>query len=213
MCRRMVRHSDTAHICARFSVRRRPESLPATWNLTGGDTTFVIRRKAEGRGREAVPMRWGLALDHPLLETAPPHRCIPARVLTRAARLEALFLTNRCIVPVDAFYMGPAAWAKGARPWAFALADSGLIGMAGLWIGPPGGETVALIATSPNESVALMDDSMPALLFPEDERAWLNAAHPYDAYTLIKPFPAELMRAWPVVEEGADGPDMLRRVA
>jgi putative SOS response-associated peptidase YedK len=106
--------------------------------------------------------------------------------------------------------MGPAAWAKGAYPWAFALDDAAMIGIAGLWIG----DSFAIVSTSPNESVALMDENMPAILFPDDEREWLDSgAEFYDAYNLLKPFPAELMRAWPVAEHSGDGPDLLQRVA
>jgi putative SOS response-associated peptidase YedK len=209
MCNRMVRTSELSLLCTRFSVRARPSiAARPTWNLSPGDATPVVRRNRRAR-RELAMLRWGVKLDHPLFG-AKPATSLPAGSLGRAALLESLFLTNRCIVPADAFFMGPAAWAKGAHPWAFTLNDAGVIGIAGLWLG----ESFAIISTSPNESVALMDETMPAILFPEDEREWLDPdAGFYDAYNLLKPFPAELMRAWPVAGHGNDGPDVLRRVA
>jgi len=210
MLSRMARHSDAAAMCARFSVRARPPSAPPpTWNLAAGMIAPVVQRFPRKR-RELALMRWGLEIDHHLLGGTMDAAVVPAAAIYRAALLESLFLSNRCIVPVDAFYVGPAAWARGGRPWAFAMEDGAMIGIAGIWTG----DGFALISTSPNESVALMDDHMPAILFPEDEREWLDHGTGfYDAFNLLKPFPAELMRAWPVSQAGADGPDLLRRVA
>ena len=208
MCSRMVRTSEIRALCARFSVHARPPfSADPTWDLSAGDLTPAVRRRPRAR-RELSLLRWGLVLDHPLFDSTT--LSIRAGALRRAALLESLFMGNRCIVPVDAFYMGPASWAKGARAWAFAMEDAAMIGIAGLWAG----DNFAIVSTSPNESVALMDETMPAILLPEDERIWLDPnADFYDAYNLLKPFPAELMRAWPVAEDGGDGPDVLRRVA
>ena len=55
---------------------------------------------------------------------------------------------------------------------------------------------------------------MPAILFPEHEREWLSAnTSSSAAYNLIKPYPADLMRAWPVAQVQGEGPGLLARVA
>ena len=219
MCARFALHSDMEKIRARFRVRGKAHAAWAPrWNVTRGDEVPIIRRSEKGK-REIALLKWGLELDYHLLDAADgPAIAIPARSLKRAALLQSLFLTQRCILPLDAFYVTPA-YAGHARDWAFACAEDGILGVAAIWVPEPRGKhqgSFAIVETSPNESVALLSEAMPAMLFDEHERAWLGpATHPYDAYNLIKPYPADLMRAWPVARNAAetDGPGLLARVA
>ncbi len=217
MCERFALHSDMALIRARFSVRTKAcsEWMPR-WNLERGDEAPVIRRGENGR-REIAVLRWGLALDHPLLEVNEGAvTTIAARSLKRGALLKSLFESKRCILPLDAFYV-TSPFAPKARPWAFSLDEENTMGVAAIWLPGPlrnGAGNFALISTSPNESIALLSDAMPAILFPEHEREWLSAGtSSRAAYNLIKPYPADLMRAWPVAHEKGDGPNLLARVA
>ncbi len=217
MCERFALHSDMASIRARFRVRAKTalEWTPR-WNLGRGDEIPIIRRGKNGR-REVAALKWGLAFDHPLLECENGFATsIAARSLKRGALLKSLFETQRCILPLDAFYVTPS-YAKAARPWAFALDEDAPMGVAAIWAPHPkgrGAASFAIISTSPNESVALLNDTMPAILFPEHEREWLSTnTHSAAAYNLIKPYPADLMRAWPVARLESDGPELLARIA
>jgi putative SOS response-associated peptidase YedK len=217
MCARFALHSDMASIRGRFGVRSnvRSEWSPR-WNMKTGDNAPIIRRGKNSR-REIAILKWGLELDHPLLETeGGPATTLAARSLKRGALLNALFETNRCIVPLDAFYVTPP-FASKAHTWAFAQDDEATMGAAAIWVPDPDPNKTghfAIILTSPNESVALLDESMPAVLFPEQEREWLSVNTPPDAaYHLIKPYPADLMRAWPVARLSGEGPGLLARVA
>src|ERR1700747_2809055 len=75
------------------------------------------------------------------------------------------FERRRCLVPVDNFY----EWKKteaGKQPYAIALADRGLMALAGLWENwhSPTGEWVssfAIITTMPNELCAELHNRMP----------------------------------------------------
>jgi putative SOS response-associated peptidase YedK len=217
MCERFALHSDMASIRARFSVgtKARPEWTPR-WNLERGDEAPIIRRGEHGR-REIAVLKWGLELNHPLLNiNEGPATGIAAHSLKRGALLTSLFETKRCILPLDAFYVGPPLASK-ARPWAFALDDAQTMGAAAIWLPDPGRNGVgrfAIILTSPNESIALLNECMPAILFPEHEREWLSTkTRSSAAYNLIKPYPADLMRAWPVARLKGEGPGLLARVA
>lgn len=220
MCNRLVRSSESATICARFSVRTRPIPPAVTsWNVRARHRLPVIRMAANRR-RELALLKWGLELDHHALSTEDGVIvAITALELRRAALLQDLFSTNRCIVPVDAFYAGPPQHARGGHHWAFALDDSSIMGVAAMWLPHADGtDRCAIITTGPNESLALVDERMPAILYPEDERAWLApSTNPYAAYNLIMPYPAEMMRGWPVAKAREasllDGPELLRRVA
>jgi putative SOS response-associated peptidase YedK len=90
-------------------------------------------------------------------------------------------------VPVDNFY----EWAKtaaGKQPYAIALADRGLMALAGLWENwrSPAGEWVrsfAIITTTPNELCAQLHNRMPVVLKPEAWPVWLGE-DPVDASAL-----------------------------
>jgi putative SOS response-associated peptidase YedK len=208
MCTRMARESSIATIAARFGARGRwPECAAAS--LSAGDATPVVRWGARGK-REIAMLRWGMLSEHPLAHGSGPLTTIAARSVDRAALLQELFPEHRCIVPVDAFHAGPVAWAKNAPVWEFRLFDDTLMGIAGLWFA----DRFAIITTGPNESVALIEDAMPAILYPRDEAAWLNPrTHPYKAHRLIMPYPAESMRALPIPAGKGKAPDLLHRVA
>jgi putative SOS response-associated peptidase YedK len=77
--------------------------------------------------------------------------------------------------------------------------------MAGLWDtwNAPDGSTIktcALITTEPNELMAMIHDRMPVILHPRDYAKWLDPSPqtPDQLLPLIKPFPADVMDAYPV---------------
>src|ERR1700730_5369344 len=80
--------------------------------------------------------------------------------------------------------------------------DQGTEGEAGLWENwkdPKTGEwirTFVIITTDANTLVADIHDRMPVILAPSDYARWLgDEADPHD---LIRPFPSEAMRMWPI---------------
>jgi SOS response associated peptidase (SRAP) len=67
------------------------------------------------------------------------------------------------------------------------------------WKEPASGEwirTFAIITTDANELVANIHDRMPIILAPNDYARWLGEKP--DPRDLMRPFPAELMRMWPI---------------
>ena len=217
MCERFALHSDLASIRVRFGVRIkiRFEWSPR-WNLRRGDKAPIVRRGKNGR-REIALLKWGVGLDHPLLQAGDgPATTISAYKLKRGALLHSLFETRRCIVPIDAFYVTPPFTSK-AHTWAFAQHDATTMGAAAIWC-PKSDQNeagqFAIILTTPNESVALLEECMPAILFAEQEREWLSKNTSTEtAFHLIKPYPADLMHAWPVAQLSGEGPGLLARVA
>jgi putative SOS response-associated peptidase YedK len=53
-----------------------------------------------------------------------------------------------------------------------------------------------VITTDANELVAEIHDRMPAILAPGDHARWLSDE--LDPRDLMRPFPAKLMRMWPI---------------
>jgi putative SOS response-associated peptidase YedK len=107
-------------------------------------------------------------------------------------------LLNRQITRLLAFE--DATGAK--QPFAIAMKDGAPFGIAGIWENwkePASGEwirTFAIITTDANELVADIHDRMPVILAPNDYARWLSEKP--DPRDLMRPFPAELMRMWPI---------------
>ena len=82
------------------------------------------------------------------------------------------------------------------------MKDGSPFGIAGLWESwkePKSGEwirTFAVITTDANELVTEIHDRMPAILAPEGYTRWL--CDEPDPLELMRPFPADLMRIWPI---------------
>jgi putative SOS response-associated peptidase YedK len=103
---------------------------------------------------------------------------------------------------VDGFYEWKAIKGQRAKqPYAIAMKDGSPFGIAGRenWKDPTSGEwirTFAVITTDANELVAEIHDRMPAILTPEGYTRWLSDEP--DPRDLMLPFPAGLMRMWPI---------------
>jgi putative SOS response-associated peptidase YedK len=75
-------------------------------------------------------------------------------------------------------------------------------GIGGLWENwkdPASGEwirTFVVITTGANELVAQIHDRMPLIIAPADYERWLGDEP--DPHDLMRPFPGELMRMWPI---------------
>jgi putative SOS response-associated peptidase YedK len=99
--------------------------------------------------------------------------------------------------------------------------DGHPFGIGGLWENwkdPASGEwirTFAVITTDANALIAEIHDRMPLILSPADYNRWLSEeADPRD---LLRPFPAEPMRIWPIStrvnKPENDEPSLLEPVA
>jgi len=109
------------------------------------------------------------------------------------------------------FYEWAKIDAKTKQPYAIAMKDGSIFAFAGIWErwkDRSNGEvleTYSIITTDPNELIShpSIHDRMPVILKPSDYSRWLDPGDPdRPPIDLLKPFDAELMRAWKV------GPDV-----
>jgi putative SOS response-associated peptidase YedK len=207
MCGRARLSSDVSEIKIAFGIppeRPAPNFAPS-WNLAPTDPAPVVHHDAKAGQRSLHVMRWGL-IPYWAKDIKIGFSTINARaeeVDTKPAFREA-FRQRRCLVPLDSFY----EWKKigtGKQPYAIALADRRLMGMAGLWETwhSPAGERISsftIITTTPNELCAELHDRMPVVLKPEAWPAWLGE-QPADMphlKALLVPYPSDEMICWPV---------------
>jgi putative SOS response-associated peptidase YedK len=198
MCGRVRLSSDVSEIKLVFSIppHRPTANFPPSWNVAPTDSLPVIRDHAKAAERSVDLLRWGL-VPYWAKDVKVGFANINAKaegIETKPAFREA-FQRRRCLVPVDNFY----EWAKtgtAKQPYAIALADRGLMALAGLWENwkSPEGEwmrSFAIITTTPNELCTHLHNRMPVVLKPDAWPVWLGeeAAEACALKALLKPFP------------------------
>jgi len=207
MCGRVRLSSDVSEIKLVFSIppQRPTPNFAPSWNAAPTDQLPVVRFDARAGERSLDLARWGL-VPYWSKDIRVGFANINAKaegIENRPAFKEA-FQRRRCLVPVNNFY----EWKKtptGKQPYAVALADRGLMALAGLWENwrSSAGEWVrsfAIITTTPNELCAELHNRMPVVLGPQIWPAWLGE-EPADARQLtamLAPYPWEEMICWPV---------------
>jgi putative SOS response-associated peptidase YedK len=203
-------------MCGRYVTKATAE-LERFWNITRGGMVFggaynaaptqrlpvILLRERE---RALALMRWGL-VPSSAKDAKPGANLINARGETVAIRpaFRGAFTRRRCLVPMTGYYEWQQASA-GKVPHYIHLLNAEQFAVAGLyeyWPGRDGKESVesfTVITTTPNEMTGKIHDRMPVVL-PEDAHVqWLDPenARTDELQRLLKPFPAEEMRAYPV---------------
>lgn len=204
MCGRFALYSDPAVLARRFEIEALPKLHPR-YNVAPTQNIPIVRE--EGGNRRFALARWGLiplwAKDMKI-----GYHTINARAETVAEKpaFRNAFKHRRCLIPADGFYEWQAVpGSKVKQPWFIALQDREPMAFAGLWEkwrNPEGEEleSCSIIVTEANEIMRPIHDRMPVILAPGDWDAWLEteAKDVGGLQSLLKPYPAEGMAAWPV---------------
>ena len=214
-CGRVRLSSDKSEIRSVFSIQpHRPvPNVALSWNVAPTDPFPVARYDAKVGERSLDVMRWGLV---PFW--AKDLKVGFSNINAKAEGIEnkPAFQRRRCLVPVDSFY----EWKKtatGKQPYAIALADRGLMALAGLWENwhSPAGEWVrsfAIITTTPNELCAELHNRMPVVLGPQVWPEWLGEEPEANTATHGKQTPAghtEGISKRPTSSPSGGGDDLL----
>src|ERR1700741_1433919 len=168
MCGRARLSSDVSEIKLVFSIppERPTPNIPANWKAAQTEDLPVFRYDARASQRSLDIMRWGLvpfwAKD---IKVGFANINAKAEGIEGKPAFREAFQRRRCLVPVDNFY----EWEKtaaGKQPYEIALADRGLMALAGLWETwrSPAGERMhsfAIITARANELCAALRDRMP----------------------------------------------------
>ena len=201
MCGRFSIFADPERLAERFDASLPEEGLRPRYNAGPTQELSEILKEDE---RHIQLLRWGLVpfwAEDPAIGS----RMINARSETLAEKpsFRTPLKKRRCLVLADGFY----EWQKtpdGKVPMRITLKTGEPFAMAGLWETwkEPTGDllrTFTIITTSPNDLLEPIHNRMPVILPREHEAIWLdNDADQGIWLDMLRPYPAELMTAYPV---------------
>ena len=203
MCGRYALHADPRVIALQFWLATHPTEAGTRYNIAPGTRVFAVKEEA-GLPRSVEMFQWGLV---PFWAKDPKigYKTINARAETLAEKpaYRAAFRARRCILPASGFY----EWKRAGgpkQPFFVCPSGDGLFGFAGLyehWKGPHDEiHSCTIITTEANQLMRAIHDRMPVILSEEDYARWLDPRNQNvsELQALLKPFDAELMRAYPV---------------
>ena len=221
MCGRFTQAYSWAEVHAFLDLAGPARNRRPRYNIAPTTMIDVARRGI--RGREFVPMRWGLVPSwwkRPLKEL-PSTFNARAETVSEKAMFQSAFKSRRCIIPATGFYEWTGA-PGDKMPHYFSSLSGELLAFAGLWDcwrDPESGERIlsATIIVGPaNEWMARFHDRAPTILAKENFDAWLAGD---DAAALLRPASADALREWVVSTRvnrssvGDDDPTLLDAVA
>jgi putative SOS response-associated peptidase YedK len=204
MCGRFTLTVNPAELQETFSEYTFPEQFAPRFNIAPTQPVLAIPNDDQ---KTADFFVWGLI---PMWAKDPAigNRLINARgeTLEEKPAFRGSLKYKRCLILADGFYeWKDAPGRKVKTPFYIQMKDHKPFAFAGLWDswnGPDGSQvkSCTIITTEPNELTAIIHNRMPVILHPRDYSKWLDPSlqTPEQLRPLIKPFPAELMDAYPV---------------
>jgi putative SOS response-associated peptidase YedK len=204
MCGRFTLTADQKKLAESFAGVDIPAGLTARYNIAPSQPVAVI---ANNRPETLEFFQWGL-IPSWAKDPAIGNKMINARgeTLPEKPSFKTAYKRRRCLIPADGFFewrKNPGS--KSKTPMYIQVNEGQPFALAGLWEswqGPDGSNILSctIITTAPNDFMADIHNRMPVILPPEAYALWLDPAErsPADLDPLLKPYPAELMSAYPV---------------
>jgi putative SOS response-associated peptidase YedK len=215
MCGRFTLTVTPEALAQAFDLDSIPADFPPRYNIAPSQPIAAILKTPEHPERHLQLLRWGL-IPSWAKDPAIGNRLINARAESLAEKpsFRAAFKRRRCLIPSTGFY----EWQKrssGKQPYFIGLRDSQPFAFAGLWETWEDISTATIITTDANPLLQPIHERMPVILRPQDYDLWLDPhnQNPAELQTLLKPFPAADMAAYPIGNQvnnpAHDGPDCI----
>lgn len=203
MCGRFTL-TQPANVAAKFGLDNfapiEPEFYTPRFNVAPTQRIVVV--PTSDMQRVARPMRWGL-IPYWAKDDKLGSNLINARaegIATKPA-FRSAFKSRRCLIPADGFYEWQQT-PRGKQPYRIMLRSGEMFAFAGLWerwrnLEGEMVESCCIVTCEPNAVAARFHDRMPVIIAPDAYDTWLFGTAE-QALSLLKPYPAEAMRAYPV---------------
>lgn len=204
MCGRFSLGASAATLAAQFDLVDLSAWSPR-YNIAPTQEVLAVVRTLDAPKRSSRLLRWGL-IPPWADDSRIGNRLINARAETVATKpaFRRAFKERRCLLLADGLY----EWQRQERrkqPFYIRLRDGRPFAFAGLWEHWEGSEGMAIqsctiLTTTSNEVVGRIHDRMPVILSPTDYDRWLDPSiqEPAVLQTLLRPYPADEMTAYPV---------------
>ncbi len=183
----------------RFGVRVRTAIYKARYNCAPGQDLAVISNHTP---EELSFFHWGL-IPSWARDKSIGYQLINARseTITEKPSYKNAFRSRRCLVPATGFF----EWKKDRDkdPYRILMKDETPFAMAGIWDQwtTADGEIIhsfSILTTSPNAVMNDIHERMPVILSRADEKRWLSPLPESELIDLLKPYPAEKMKAYKI---------------
>ena len=201
MCGRYTLRTPVDSLVEAFEIEEYPSSITPNYNIAPTQEVAAVVEEDEKRKLEMF--HWGL-IPSWAKDPAIGNKMINARAETVSEKpsFRKAFRVRRCLIVADGFY----EWQKttnGKQPYYIRMEDDSPFAFAGLWESWQNGTEIrsaTIITTDANDVVAPIHNRMPVILHPEDYELWLDPDfdEKEPLTTLLKPYPAEAMDAYPV---------------
>jgi putative SOS response-associated peptidase YedK len=199
MCGRFSFVAEDSLILERFGIRVRTAIYKARYNCAPTQNLAVITNE----NPDTLQFyRWGL-IPPWAKDATIGSKLINARgeTVTEKPSFRVAFKNRRCLVPATGFF----EWKRNPQktPFNIGLKNGEPFCFAGLWDQWVSGDdeiiqSFTIITTSPNKLMENIHNRMPVILHREDEQRWITSHPDITLVELLKPYPAEMMEAWPV---------------
>jgi len=192
------------------------DSFNPHYNIGPGMDIPVVRYDPTENKRSIHKLHWGLvpawAKDRKL-----QHNNFNARAETigELASFKAAYKQRRCLIPADGFY----EWDRSKNipaPYFFCMEDEAPFAFAGIWeswsVTANDGtvqklESCCMVTTDANKLMTKIYNRMPVIVPVKNYDTWLDPMFldTSNFKTLLKPFTAQGMKAWPVSRSMTEG--------
>jgi putative SOS response-associated peptidase YedK len=204
MCGRFTLTVDPADLQDAFPEFIFPAQAAPRFNIAPTQPILALPNDATSKADFFV---WGLIpswAKDPAIGT----RLINARAETLAEKpsFRSAYKYRRCLIFADGFFEWQALpGSKSKLPHLIRLKSGKPFAFAGLWEhwqSPDGSEvkSATIITTTPNQLMASIHNRMPVILSNHTYAQWIDPTphFPVDLNSLLVPYPAEEMQAYPV---------------
>lgn len=181
------------------------ERWQSRYNIAPTHSVLAIRASEDNPGWELAALRWGL-LPHWSRERRLKYNTINAKAerVAEAPAYRGPFRRRRALILADGLY----EWApgqQGKQPYYIRVKGGSVFCFAGLWdrwADADTGEVIescSIIVGPANELVQPIHNRLAVILPGAAYERWLDPESSLDTLqTLLKPYPADQMEAWPV---------------